>query len=237
MIKVRIPADFGPEFLAWLKLATEHAWRGVPSLSTEDSTRCGMLGCSWQRDTRWTEGLADAEVAALEMRFGVRFPASHRLFLTSLHATTPARRCTAFIGNVLHATERPGFYHWQRDEDAIHHAMDKVVNGLIVGVEQHGLWLGTWGTRPATAADRSAHIAELVAAAPRLIPMIGHRYVLADVEPSTVLSVHRSDILVYGSDLRGFLLHELCDLLGIARSDTWLHADTRAIPFWGELIG
>jgi len=231
-----IPGDFGPQFLAWLKQATEDGWRRWRTQTLEDFERSGVGGCSWQRDTHWTGGLSDGELADVEGRFGVRFPADHRLFLQTLHATTPLQSCAFFAGDKLQAAERPGFYHWQRDEAAIRFASEAVVSGLVFDVEHNALWPGSWGPRPASEAERSARVAELVEAAPRLLPITGHRHVLAD-GPTIVLSVHQSDIIVYGRDLRAYLLNELHGLLGIDAEVSWTDADTREIPFWGELIG
>ena len=90
-----------------------------------------------------------------------------------------------------------------------------------------------------------AAIASLVNAAPRLIPVIGHRYLAhAPAAPRgyIVLSVVQTDIITYGSELRSFLLNELSELVG-----TWIDYKqlvagitgdmTRSIPFWGKLVG
>jgi hypothetical protein len=85
----------------------------------------------------------------------------------------------------------------------------------------------------------------LVAAAPGLIPVFGHRYLLARpcVVGNPVLSVYQSDIIVYGEDLRGYLLIEFGDLLGLDRERLAQERTAiermegcEAIPFWGELI-
>ena len=62
-----------------------------------------------------------------------------------------------------------------------------------------------------------------------------HRYLL-DAEPYPVLSVHQSDIIVYGSDLRSFLLHELQAMLGLEGDPRWMNADVNGVPFWGEIV-
>jgi hypothetical protein len=77
--------------------------------------------------------------------------------------------------------------------------------------------------------------------------VIGHRYLLAEpcVPGNPVLSIWQSDIVVYGHDLRDFLLHEFEDLLGLGDWEAVRPkpssgrdlSDYEAIPFWGELIG
>jgi hypothetical protein len=82
----------------------------------------------------------------------------------------------------------------------------------------------------------------------RLIPIIGHRYLLA--EPATagypVLSVYQSDIIVYGADLHDYLVFEFADLIGVPRLaiERAMRRMTvprlptyQKVPFWGELLG
>jgi hypothetical protein len=82
------PPAFGPEFLQWLKVETERAWKQAEEMKA-DFQRARSSGSSWRRGTRWSFGLADAEIEQIEARYGFRFPADHRLFLRTLHATTP----------------------------------------------------------------------------------------------------------------------------------------------------
>lgn len=91
-----------------------------------------------------------------------------------------------------------------------------------------------------------ARIHELVAAAPRLLPIYSHRYLLA--EPcragNPVFSVYQSDIIVYGTDLRTYLLHEFADLLGtdrnqaqvVAQPDRSTYVSFASIPYLGQIV-
>lgn len=232
-----IPGEFGEPFLKWLGAATEQAWSRVSEPTLADYEESGVGGCDWRRGTRWTGGLSDAELAEIEQRFAVRFPAEHRLFLQTLHATAPRMQCAGFgDDDRMVLDESPGFYHWQRDEAAIRAAWTGVVDGLVFDVENNALWRDSWGPRPGDADERRARVAARVAGAPRLLPIYGHRYVLAE-GPTLVLSVHQSDIIVYGLDLRDYLLHEMHALLGIRYAWPAAHVDAAAIPFWGELVG
>ncbi|MFY0539807.1 hypothetical protein [Nannocystis pusilla] len=231
--KKAIPGEFGEPFLRWLGATTEEAWSRGAEPTLADFERNGAGGCDWRRGTRWTGGLSDAELAEIEQRFDVRFPAEHRLFLQVLHATEPRMFCAGFDDDDrLVADEAPGFYHWQRDEAVIRAVFAQLVDGLVFDVENNVLWRDSWGPRPGDADERRARVAALVAGAPRLLPIYGHRYVLAE-GPTLVLSVWQSDIIVYGRDLRDYLLHELVD----AEYERPAIVDTAAIPFWGELIG
>lgn len=232
-----MPGELGWPFLEWLRLATEQAWSRVSEPQLEDYQRRGVGGCDWRRGTRWSGGLSDGELGEIEARFDVHFPDDHRLFLQVLHATEPPTRGARFVdGDRMATVDRPGFYHWQRDETAILASLAGVIEGLGFDVERNALWRDSWGARPGDAGGRRARVEALVAGAPRLLPIFGHRYVLAD-GPTLVLSVHQSDIIVYGADLREYLVNELHDLLEIEHEWAAAPVETAGIPFWGELIG
>ncbi|MBO0845994.1 MAG: SMI1/KNR4 family protein [Nocardioides sp.] len=203
------PATFGTEFLTWLRDTTERAWDQVEDWALEDYERHGLIGARWQHGTRWTGGLDDATIEKVEHRYGVTFPPQYRLFLQTLHSTTPWQRCACYadpdnrgeaLGEdrfTLH--EHPGFYDWLHDETDIREAMGRVEDRSAFAEEvafHHGgsRWL-PGGPSPA------------------LIPIFGHRYVVADDE-EWVLSIVDEDAIVYGKDLRAYLLAELDDLLG-----------------------
>lgn len=238
------PSTFGDEFLEWLRRKTEGAWA---SWETRDFAEAGVGGADWQRGTKWLGGLDDASIGAAEKRFGLRFPADYRLFLRRLHA--PDRRMAGAYfggpdGDTLIPRERPSFYRADgADDDAIRDAHEAVIGGLCFDVEHNRLWLEDWGPRPESEADRAAVVRERVAAAPVLIPVFGHRLLLAEPPAvgNPVLSVHQSDMIVYGSDLREYLLHELAGVIG-PEADAALHAspprehDIAAIPFWGHFL-
>ena len=181
-------------------------------------------------------GLSDDEIEQIERRWDLRFPPDYRLFLQRLHvpdrpllgahfADKPARTARESVlaraywdeEQDLVLEETPSFYNWLTDVDELEDAFNWLVEGLEFDVEQNDLWEPAWGPRPQSAEERSARVRELVEAAPKLIPVISHRYLLAEpcAAGNPVLSVYQSDIIVYGEDLRGFLLHDLADDLGV----------------------
>ena len=116
---------------------------------------------------------------------------------------------------------------------------------MLYHVEESSLWLDSWGEQPGEAADVRKKVARLVAAAPKLIPITGHRYLLANSLEvgNPVLSVYGSDIIIYGSNLKNFLLLEFSSLLGLDHHIVAEGANVgitqekiSAIPFWGELM-
>lgn len=238
------PPRFDDEFLRWFRGATERAWSRRDLTTAEDYVADGSIGRGFRRGTRWTCDLSDVQIDALERSWDLRFPPDHRLFLRTLHATHPQRWGVGYRGDELVTYADAGFYHWITEADEIRAALDRVLDGLWFDVEENGLWRDSWGPRPRATDERRARLRAAVAAAPRLIPVYGHRMLLA--EPcragNPVLSIHQSDIIVYGHDLRAYLLAELADLLGLADDDVPADVDedaldVAAIPFWGELIG
>jgi len=235
-----IPIGFGPELLTWLRIETERAWAAITERTLDEQQALGVGGATWRRGTRWTGDLDDAAISAIERREGFRFTDQHRLFLRALHATRPRMRRFSFgdpgDGDRLVERDAPGFYHWIDDAAEIAAARAAVVEGLVFDVEENGLWPAGWGARPRAAVERAARVAELVRAAPPLAPIFGHRFVVdAGWGRAVVLSIVQSDVIVYGADLRAYLLNELHGLLGTAAPSDGPVVDPADIPFWGEL--
>jgi hypothetical protein len=120
------------------------------------------------------------------------------------------------------------------------------VEGVQFDVEHNWLWLPGWGAKPSTLSAQKECVRALVTAAPRMIRVIGHRYLLAEPCQSgnPVFSIYQSDTIDYGPDLRAYFLREFVRLLGIDE-DRWRkerEANTQrvreeayeAIPFWGK---
>ena len=72
---------------------------------------------------------------------------------------------------------------------------------------------------------------------PRLIPVHSHRYLLADPDRpgNPVLSIFGSDTIVFGRDIRRYLLNELRDLTRSPEEGPG-EVDVSGIPFWGQVI-
>ncbi len=135
-------------------------------------------------------GLTEAELVACETRYGFLFPPDLRAFLAK---GMP-------IGE--------GFPDWRSGD--LEDWLDRPFEGFWFDVERNNVWPRAWGERPATLEDARVRLRELVAAAPRLIPIFRHRYMPAEpCEPGNpVLSVHQTDVIYYGSDLQDYLRHE-----------------------------
>ncbi len=201
-------------------------------------------GRDWQQGTRWLGGLSEQEIATIEQHYHVRFPPDYRLFLQMLHSVDRPRVGAKYVdGKTMIPITAPSFYHWQRDIEAIQAAYEWLVEGLFFDVQQNDLWPQSWGVKPATAEAQEARVRELVNAAPKLIPVFGHRYLLA--EPceagNPVLSIYQSDMIIYGVDLHDYFLADFGKLTGggSPRSSRLTQVKLeryQTIPFWGEFL-
>jgi hypothetical protein len=270
-----IPAQFDAEFLDWFRAQTEAAWAKGAERTPEEVlaqyVEWGAGGCSWQHGTRWLGGLGDEQIVEIERRWNLALPPDYRLFLQRLHSVDRPMLCARYLAEdesphaalaggalatayveqdeqYMKLVEGPSFYNWLTDVDALEGRHAWLWEGLQFDVEYSDLWPSSLGSKPAALSEQQERVRELVQAAPKLIPIIGHRYLLA--EPCTagnpVFSVWQSDIVVYGADLRDYLVFEFAELLGFSKW-TEIERATRArvherfpgyqaIPFWGELL-
>jgi hypothetical protein len=169
------------------------------------------------RDTgiEFDAGLTDDEIAAAESCYGFQFPPDLRAFL---QAGLPRGK---------------RFPNWRSgDETELRGWLDLPRQGILFDIEHNGFWLDEWGARPATLHDAHEIATRLITAAPRLIPVFAHRMMPAEphLPGNPVFSVHQTDIIVYGIDLRDYLIREF-----LARDDVgiWpIPGDVRLIDFW-----
>jgi hypothetical protein len=110
---------------------------------------------------RWTKGYNQAELAGAQHRFGLVFPPDLVALLRE---------------------KRPVEGHDWTDDAAIRRALDQPFNALLNSVELGASWWPEWGTRPSSAHAREQILRGAVSLAPKLIPLIGHRY-LPEAEP------------------------------------------------------
>lgn len=196
------PKQYGVDFLAWLRRVTEDAWAGLDDPPEDE------FNLYWRRGTRWTGGLSEKAIAGVEGRYGVRFPPDYRLLLHTLHSTTPWMRGGGYVdggvdgANLIEPYDMPGFYDWLRDGPSIREAMAAVASVMSRLPFDQQAWQRTW-------LDRDPK--------PALIPIFGHRYVVAD-ETQWILSIVDEDAIVYSDNMRDYLLLELEDLLGQSTS-------------------
>jgi hypothetical protein len=161
---------------------------------------------------RFDQGLTDSEVEAAQAQFGFRFPPDLRAFLQT------ALPCG------------PKFPDWRSGEaSALREWLDRPRQGLLFDLEHNGFWLQEWGPRPRSLAEARRLVSELLAAAPKLVPIYGHRMMPDEPQLSgnPVFSVHQTDIIHYGFDLVDYFRHEF----HLPTREPWPQ-QVRAIRFW-----
>ena len=111
-----------------------------------------------------------------------------------------------------------GFPDWRNGtRHELQQWLDTPRDGILFDVQHSGFWLPEWGDRPTEFDDAAAVVRRLLKDAPRLIPVCQHRMIpdRPHLEGNPVFSVHQTDIIYYGCDLRDYFLHEfLCVNLG-----------------------
>jgi hypothetical protein len=139
-----------------------------------------------------TPGFSAVELAIAEERAGNAFPPDLSELLS---ASVP---------------KGPQFPDWRADpREAIDGFRRRVIEGIQFDAIHNDVWLQSWGERPAEDEVVSV-VAQLVRDAPVLIPVYGNRAI--PNEPleagNPVFSVVQTDVIVYGSSLREYLLNE-----------------------------
>lgn len=163
----------------------------------------------------WTHGYTSAELDAAQERYGLRFPPD-------------------LVELLLDRRPVDG-WDWHTDDAGIRRALEHPLRGLLFDLEQADLWWPEWGERPATAGERAEVLGAIVRAAPRLIPLIAHRYIPEEPHQAgnPVFSVMQSDVVYYGADLADYFEREFHPAPWPGKP---VKDDVRFIPFWSELV-
>jgi hypothetical protein len=171
-------------------------------------------------------GLTDAEFERIETEYGFEFSDDHRAFLSvGLPLDGPAER---------DRTGWPWWIDWRHgDPEILKGRVEWPVEGVLFDVEENDFWYDPWGPRPAPMSEALVLAGERLAAAPRMVPVCGHRCLPAGrgTWGRPVLSMYQTDIIVYGTDLLAFIEG--------APTDNFAYADAiaRSADFWRDLIG
>jgi hypothetical protein len=161
-------------------------------------------------------GLSADEVAEVEQRFGVTFCADHRDLLT------------------LAVPVGDGWPDWLSDDDTfVRDRLAWPTDGVVLDVLSDGFWPASWGPRPPVD-EREAVARRHLAAVPTMVPVWAHRYLPSGDAPrgTPVLSIYRTDVIAYGSDLADYLAREF-----LGRSAPVPAPDpAHRIPFWSDVV-
>lgn len=196
---MNIPENF-TEFLYWIKERTENLWL------SEDWRNHDFYGAKWQP-------LTEQQIEKIEEKYNLKFIEEHKEFLKILHAIDKVQtvQYEDENGEVFFETDIL-FYNWLKDEDEIKDRLYGLSDWLYSDVEGvNKVWLKSWGKRPSTYAKRSEIFDQWFSKIPKLIPILGHRFVVSglNLQWNPIVSVWGSDIIVMGWDFRTYLLNEL----------------------------
>lgn len=177
---------------------------------------------------RFEPGLTDAEFTRIEREHGFEFADDHRAFLAAgLPVNIPPEEGQTW--------SRPWPEWRDGDPDELRAQLARPVEGVLGSVEHGHFWYEDWGPRPPDTAT-ALEIARLrLTAAPRMVPVYGHRYLPAGrgTFGHPVLSMWGTDIIHYGLDLYDYIHREFDEAMGEV-DETWNPRATA--PFWRDLL-
>lgn len=168
---------------------------------------------------KFENGLSSKEIYEIENNFTFLFP-------------EPLR---SFLQNCLPVGQ--GFPKWRKlDDKELIKTLNWPLEGIMFDIEHNNFWLKSLGEKP----DNITLIKELVSSAyksaPKLIPIYSHRY-MPSVQNNNIdipiLSVHQTDIIIYGNNLEDYFIHEFMES---SQNSNKLQPAKYTIPFWSEII-
>lgn len=170
------------------------------------------MGMSSDDIGRWTKGYTQSELDRAQHRFGLVLPPDLVALL---------RR------------KRPVEGHDWTDDRAIRRALYRPFEGLLKSVENGMLWWPEWGKIPSSARAREQVLREVVSGAPKLIPLIAHRYLPEQPHESgnPVFSTFYTDAVHYGANLKDYFEREFRP----SSNKPW-PPKIKYIPFWSDLV-
>lgn len=161
---------------------------------------------------QWTKGYTQGELDSAQERFDLVFPPDLIALLRD---------------------RRPLDGHDWSDEAAIRQALGWPFEGLLASVERGSLWWPEWGERPATPDERKDVLWWVLSRAPKLIPLLGHRYLPEQPHEAgnPIFSVFGWDTIYYGADLADYFEREFAGF-----PFRPLREPIKYIPFWSDLV-
>ncbi|MFF5477668.1 hypothetical protein ACFY5C_10040 [Streptomyces sp. NPDC012935] len=190
-------------------------------LGTEAARRLAEAGCC-----EIAPGLSEEEFTRIEATYAFEFSSDHRAFLAAgLPVASPPEEGATW--------EQP-WPDWRHaDPDDLRYRLEWPVREVLSDVG-HGRWHPALGTRP-TDDEEAVDVARAVLAqAPRLVPVYGHRFLPAGrgTWRHPVLSMWGTDIICYGHDLADYIDHEFGE---VDEDAPW--APRASVPFWRDFLG
>ena len=201
---MEIPKDY-IEFLHWIKETTEAFWSKRTKEKPEE-----LLPDEWIRGAKWI-GLTEEEIDRIEEKYQVKFTVEHRAFLNILHTIDKKEPREHYDENdKLIYVYKSFFHNWLIDDDELEYRLrwsyETILDDLL-----NQSWWNFLGKEPQSNEGKKIIFTEQFQVAPKLIPIYGHRFVISEPQnvDNPVLSVYGSDIIIYGWNMRHYLLSEL----------------------------
>ncbi len=167
-------------------------------------------------------GLSEAELSDTERTFGFRFPPDLRALLAAAlpEGWADWRRRVEVLGN--------------GEVKPIEWGLDWPIRGTLFDIEHNAFWWEKWGPKPASLPEAFVIAERSMRSAPRLIPLFSHRYIPSEpsVAGNLVLSIHQTDIVVYGEDLLDYVCHEFNQ----PRPAREMNESATTLPYWGGFL-
>lgn len=159
----------------------------------------------------WKAGYTPSQLDDIQAKFGLRFPPD--LIDLYLDRRPSAKDACDWLGN----------------EEIVQARLQWPLESILFDV-RHNIWWDHWGDRPRAMADREDVVRQLVANAPKLIPILSHRFIpeTPHERDNPVFSVYQTDIICYGANLEHYFLMEF----GPRRDWPW--PPIKRIPFWSD---
>jgi hypothetical protein len=162
-------------------------------------------------------GYSHREIDDIQERWNLRFPPD-LIDLLLLHRP------------LVHG---PASFDWLLTDTAvIQDRLDWPFEGFWFDVAHNGVWWPTWGSKLANDEEQRERLKTVLAEAPKLIPLFGHRYIPDEPCESgnPVFSVYQTDVIYYGANLLDWLERES----GTFNMNPW--PQVKEIRFWSEAV-
>lgn len=206
IVRALASGPFGDEFLLDLDTATQGMWFNTRGFTFATSKN------------EWPDGISEDKIQRAESIAGFKFPDDFRLFLRNLHDPNGT------------------FFPWGRvTKQMLSKKLETVISGFIFDVDESGFWPTSWGDRPNRKKVRDQKVREELSKWPRIIPIVGNRYLLAEPLQSgnAVISINQSDVIYYGPDLGRFLCNNFMRVGAFSWIDSWRWMPTPSRPEFG----
>jgi hypothetical protein len=164
-------------------------------------------------------GYSKAELDDVQATWGIRFPPDLIEILRERRRLMDAPDCFDWVTG---------------DRAAVRKSLAWPFDSYWRSVHRHEIWWPEWGERPASPSDRREKLRLIFADAPKLIPLVGIRYIPDEPheDGNPIFSVMASDIVHYGANLPHWLDLEQGRLT--RQSGPW--PPVKEIRFWGQAV-